>query len=185
VLKFLAGRKKVLGGAVLSGGEPTMHPRLHSLIKAIHDLGLPVKLDTNGMNPAFLRQLCGADDTRPDYIALDLKLAPARYGELLPRATDMAAGLDPTAALCESAALIKASGIPHEYRSLALPDDYFSVNDVEALAPLVDDSPWYFRPFAPGNCLDSAWDNREPASKGAGELLAAKARSLGKNGVGG
>jgi pyruvate formate lyase activating enzyme len=188
VLKFLAGRKKVLGGVVLSGGEPTMHPRLHSLIKKIHDLGLPVKLDTNGMNPAFLRQLCAVENTRPDYIALDLKLAPARYAELLPRSNTADPAItetDPAAALAESAALINASGIPHEYRSLALPDNYFKVNDIEALAPLVDNSPWYFRPFVPGNCLESAWDNREQASKGAIELLAAAARALGKNGVGG
>ncbi|MDR1908741.1 MAG: hypothetical protein LBQ35_02375 [Spirochaetaceae bacterium] len=33
---------------------------------------------------------------------------------------------------------------------------------MEALAPLAEArAPWYFRSFAPGNCLDPAWDRPE------------------------
>jgi pyruvate formate lyase activating enzyme len=200
-LEHIARRKKVLGGVVISGGEPTVHSLTGPLINRIHALGLPVKLDTNGMNPAALYELWKTNDSRPDYIALDLKLAPSRYVELLPGRnnaagntavpppenflTEMPDGFDPAAALGESAAFIASSGIAHEYRSLALPRNYFTAGDVESLSPLVDKSPWYFRPFVPGNSLEAAWDRLEKTAPDVTELLAARARELGKNGMAG
>ncbi|MDR3248123.1 MAG: radical SAM protein [Treponema sp.] len=188
-LDHIARRKKVLGGVVLSGGEPLLYPQLGKIVNDIHDLGLRVKIDTNGMNPPALHELCKKETTKPDFIALDLKLAPERYAELLPGNGAGPAGQnpacrDPAKALAESAGLIRSSGITHEYRSLALPNNYFSVKDVEALCPLVDDSPWYFRSFVPGNCLDSSWDDFEKPAPNAAKLLADRARELGKNGVG-
>jgi pyruvate formate lyase activating enzyme len=178
-LELIEKRKRVLGGVVLSGGEPCLYgdlPALVRRIKAQDKLGLPVKLDTNGTFPAVLEELLSQPDTRPDYIAMDLKIAPARYAELLLRSknetatgnTGAAGGIDGSAAyadsnteaaaLQKSAALIRASGIAHEFRSLILPGGFFGPADKEALAPLAGDSPWNFRPFRPGNCLDPAWD---------------------------
>jgi pyruvate formate lyase activating enzyme len=170
-LGLIKKRRQVLGGAVISGGEPTVYPDLAALIGAVHDLGLPVKLDTNGMNPAVLEKICGDRRSRPDYIALDLKLAPGRYGELLPQEAPPPL-FDPAAALAESAALIRRQGIPREYRSLALPEGYFGVEDIKALSPLVDGGPWRFRPFSPGNCLDPAWNSLPPAGEKAAAALA-------------
>jgi pyruvate formate lyase activating enzyme len=172
-LALIKKRRPVLGGAVISGGEPTVYPDLGALIGEVHDLGLPVKLDTNGMNPGGLEKICGDRRSRPDYIALDLKLAPGRYKELLPREhAGPLPSFDPAAALAESAALIRRSGIPREYRSLALPDGYFGVDDLKALSPLVDGGPWRFRPFSPGNCLDPAWNSLPPAGEKAVAALA-------------
>ncbi|MDR2102454.1 MAG: radical SAM protein, partial [Treponema sp.] len=81
-LAHIKKRRAVLGGVVLSGGEPTLSGELPALIRRIKDLGLKVKLDTNGMAPEVLAGLFGDEKTRPDYIALDLKLSPRRYGEL-------------------------------------------------------------------------------------------------------
>jgi pyruvate formate lyase activating enzyme len=193
VLGHIAGRSKVLGGVVLSGGEPCIYPPLGLWIAEFHRFGLPVKLDTNGMNPQALELLFGNGNSRPDYIALDLILAPGRYGELVPAIKtrdggpavfpDKSGAADPAAALTESAALISSSGIPHEYRSLALPDNRFGPGDIEALRPLVDDSPWHFRLFKPGNCLDPGWNRFDPPPRSMVRLLAEKARELGKNGI--
>jgi pyruvate formate lyase activating enzyme len=186
-LEQIERRRKVLGGVVLSGGEPTLYRDLPALIrqlKAQGKLGLPVKLDTNGTFPAVLEELLSAADTRPDYIAMDLKIAPSRYAELLPQgcvpaelaaeakgqgsppgnsiSPESAATGTASAALAlavqKSAALIRSSGIAHEFRSLILPGGFFGPADREALAPLAGDSLWNFRPFRPGNCLDPAWD---------------------------
>jgi pyruvate formate lyase activating enzyme len=160
------------------------------------------------MNPRALGALFENGETRPDYIALDLKLAPERYGELLPAGagnrgvadSQGAAGNrgvaggpvagaggpdipDPAAALIASAALIRSSGIPHEYRSLALPDGRFGPGDIEALGPLVDNGPWHFRRFMPGTCLDPLWDGLDPPPRSLVRDLAEKARGLGKNGI--
>ncbi|MDR2537629.1 MAG: anaerobic ribonucleoside-triphosphate reductase activating protein [Treponema sp.] len=175
-LRHIEKRRAVLGGMVLSGGEPTLYHELPALIARIKALGLLVKLDTNGMAPHVLETLFGQRETTPDYIALDLKLAPVRYAVL--------GAKNPTARLKESAALIHAAGVDHEFRSLALPHGFFTDNDVEALAPLVDDAPWFFRLFQPGNCLDPTWDEFPAAQKEDGARLAQKAGQLGKR-VGG
>ena len=172
----LQKRRSVLGGVVLSGGEPCLCGELPLIISKIKKIPLPVKLDTNGMFPAMLEKIFRAKETSPDYIALDLKIAPARYAEL---ALKEGSGDN----LIHSAALIRESGIVHEYRTIALPGGYISAEDIEALAPLADNAPWYFRPFAGGNCLESAWDGlEEPAAEARARLeaLAARARELGK-----
>jgi pyruvate formate lyase activating enzyme len=179
-------RRAILGGVALSGGEPTLYASLATLIARIKALGLAVKLDTNGMAPHALEELLRDRETTPDYIALDLKVAPARYAELGCKVSDttareaMAKVSDTTTEaathLKESAALIRASGILHEFRSLALPDGFFADSDIDALAPLVDDAPWFFRPFQPGNCLDTAWDELPATSEDACVELAAHAR---------
>ena len=195
----LQKRHSVLGGVVLSGGEPCIQAGLPDIIAEIKKIALslgrtafPVKLDTNGMFPAMLENLLNREETRPDYIALDLKLAPPRYSEILPesgRVSGLSNMFDPGGALLQSAALIRGSGLAHEYRTLALPGGLVSEKDIEALASLADEAPWYFRPFRSGNCLDPAWDNPEWDSgetrkqlKTMSEALAAKARELGKTG---
>jgi pyruvate formate lyase activating enzyme len=173
-------RRLVLGGAVLSGGEPCLCNELPDIISEIKKIGLPVKLDTNGMFPSLLEKLFCREKSRPDYIALDLKIAPSRYRNLLPQG---AGAPDPASLLSQSALLIRQAGISHEYRSLAFNGTYFNESDIEELAPLTDNSPWYFRPFLSGNCLDPAWDEMEKPSAGRVEELAKKARELGKTGI--
>jgi len=175
-LAHLRKRREVLGGVVLSGGEPCLCGEIPDIIAEIKKIPLPVKLDTNGMFPAMLEKLFSREETSPDYIALDLKIAPARYAEL-------ALKEDSGNNLIQSAALIRKSGIDHEYRTLALPGGYINEEDIEALAPLADNAPWYFRPFVGGNCLATAWDAMEEPAEEARtrlEALAEKARELGK-----
>ena len=159
-LAHLRKRRSVLGAVVLSGGEPCLQEELPAIIEEIKKLQLPVKLDTNGTIPAMLEKLLGREETRPDYLALDLKIAPARYRELLPP-PQTANTYNPGDALIQSAALVRSSGIAHEYRTLALPGGHITEKDIESLAPLADRSPWHFRPFRGGNCLAPAWDTLE------------------------
>ncbi|MDR3161426.1 MAG: anaerobic ribonucleoside-triphosphate reductase activating protein [Spirochaetaceae bacterium] len=184
-LGHLEKRRAVLGGVVLSGGEPTLYRGLAGLIRRIHGLGLPVKLDTNGMDSGALEALLRDRETRPDYIALDLKAAPERYGSLLPSpaAAGEAASIRARGELERSAALIRQSGIEREFRTVVLPGSFLGPADIAGLAPLADDSPWYFRPFRPGNCLDPAWDRLEAPRREEVEALAETARSLGKRGM--
>jgi pyruvate formate lyase activating enzyme len=171
-------RRSLLGGIVLSGGEPAMYGGLPELIGRLRGLGLKLKLDTNGMHPLMLERIFSHAETRPDYIALDLKLAPRRYAALT---VPGSGGTDPGDKLKASAALIAASGIEHEYRTLAFGGGFTGPEDIEELAPLTDGAPWYFRDFRPGNCLDPRWDAAPPPEAGTAERLAALARKLGKN----
>src|SRR5210317_1779771 len=54
VLGYIEHRKDLLEGVVISGGEPTLYEDLPGFAQKIKDLGLKVKLDTNGTNPDLL-----------------------------------------------------------------------------------------------------------------------------------
>ena len=78
LLAFLKKRKGMLDGVCITGGEPTVHKDLPELLRAIKDLGYPVKLDTNGSNPAMLKELVAQHLV--DYVAMDIKNSREKYG---------------------------------------------------------------------------------------------------------
>lgn len=79
LLAFLNKRRGLLDGVCVTGGEPTLWPELPRLLTAIRELGYQIKLDTNGSRPGVLRGL--AEAGLLDYVAMDVKNSPARYGE--------------------------------------------------------------------------------------------------------
>ncbi|MBU1247544.1 MAG: radical SAM protein, partial [Proteobacteria bacterium] len=58
---FLAERAAWIHGVTITGGEPTFVPGLGELLWMIKGLGLPVKLDTNGMLPDVVRDVLEQD----------------------------------------------------------------------------------------------------------------------------
>jgi pyruvate formate lyase activating enzyme len=79
-LADLRRRRVWLDGLVVSGGEPTAAPELEALLEDVARLGLPVKLDTNGSDPARLEALLAAGLV--DTVAVDVKGPWSRYPEL-------------------------------------------------------------------------------------------------------
>ncbi len=78
LLSFLKKRKGMLDGVCITGGEPALQRDLPELFCAIKALGYPVKLDTNGSNPAMLKEL--VQQGLVDYVAMDIKNSPEKYG---------------------------------------------------------------------------------------------------------
>lgn len=76
VLAFLEKRRSVLGGVVVTGGEPLFQPDLPLFLARVKALGYRIKLDTNGTYPDRLAAL---DPALVDYLAFDLKNAPSAY----------------------------------------------------------------------------------------------------------
>jgi len=141
-LNLIEKRIRVLGAVVLSGGEPLLYPELGKLVSKIKEYNLLVKVDTNGMLPDTLLTLLQDRQTTPDYIALDLKIAPARYSalcysssieEISKRRKPGGGKPDENGAellLAKTVQILKDSGIPHEYRTVVLPHTHFSEDDV-------------------------------------------------------
>jgi pyruvate formate lyase activating enzyme len=178
-LALIEKRRKVLGGVVLSGGEPTLYSKLPELIVYIKDLGLSVKVDTNGTNPDMIKEILTPDQWCIDYIALDLKIHPRRCAQLEIFAPPQRNGeCSIIERLIESAALIRESGIPCEMRSLALPAGQFTQADIKGLALLAGAAPWHIRAFRPGNCLDPAWNDYPPTSDAELAVLVEAARRI-------
>ena len=109
LLAFLKKRQGLLDGVAFTGGEPLLRSELKELIVKVRALGFAVKLDTNGTHPARLRELL--DEKLVDYVAMDIKNSPARYGE-----TVGVANID-LAPIRESVKLLMDSGIPYEFRT--------------------------------------------------------------------
>lgn len=77
VFSYLNKRKNILEGVCISGGEPLIHKNIKILIKNIKDLGLSIKIDTNGSNPDMLQELI--DENLIDYVAMDIKNTFDKY----------------------------------------------------------------------------------------------------------
>lgn len=63
-------------GACISGGEPTIHLGLIELCKKLKNIGLEIKVDTNGSNPSVLNELL--EQKLVSYVAMDIK-GPKRF----------------------------------------------------------------------------------------------------------
>jgi len=79
LLRFLAGRRGLLDGVAITGGEPLLREENLDLLREIRALGYPVKLDTNGTHPDRLRRALA--EGLAQYVAMDIKNSPARYAQ--------------------------------------------------------------------------------------------------------
>jgi len=140
---FLESKKKMLDGVVITGGEPTVSPGLHNFIKKIKSLGFAVKLDTNGTNPLVLKKLMG--ENLLDYIAMDVKAPFARYHEITQSKI-------PVENISESISLLRASSVPHEFRTTLYPQ--LTVKDLHEIAHLIPKEKWFLQDFQSKNALD-------------------------------
>ena len=109
LLAFLGRRRGLLDGVCVTGGEPLLRPGLADLLERIKALGFPVKLDTNGSHPDTLASLW--ERGLVDYVAMDVKNSPARYGE-----TAGVPGLD-LAPVRASVAWLLEGQVDYEFRT--------------------------------------------------------------------
>ncbi|MGB9886283.1 MAG: anaerobic ribonucleoside-triphosphate reductase activating protein [Moorellales bacterium] len=82
VLEWLARRKGMLGGVVVSGGEPTVQPDILPFLARLKALGFAVKLDTNGSRPQVVAVALGSG--LADWVAVDYKVPARMYGMVSP-----------------------------------------------------------------------------------------------------
>lgn len=108
----LRQRRSFIDGVVVSGGEPTLAAGLEEFLRQIKALDLQVKLDTNGLRPGVIGRLLSAGLV--DYLAIDLKTAPVRYGELHDTPPEIGA-------LHDSCRLAIESAPEYEFRTTCVP----------------------------------------------------------------
>ena len=80
VMDRIAARTSWLDGIVISGGEPTFAPGLRDLLSYLSTLGLPLKLDTNGMDPEIVEECLRRDLV--ELVAVDVKGPWEKYPAL-------------------------------------------------------------------------------------------------------
>lgn len=109
VLDFLRKRKGILEGVCITGGEPTLQPDLEDFIRSVRELGLLVKLDTNGYKPDLLRDFCRKGLL--DFVAMDIKAGRSHYAAT--------AGVDGMRLerIDESIRFLLEGSVPYEFRT--------------------------------------------------------------------
>ena len=145
IFEYLVLRKKILDGVVITGGEPTVQKDLKGFIKKIKDLGLLVKLDTNGGNPKVLQELI--DEKLVDYVAMDIKNIFNKYNITAGKKIN----LDN---IKKSIEILKASKIDYEFRTTIIKEMH-SLDDIISICKLVGDAKYYLQNFEDSeNVLD-------------------------------
>lgn len=137
VMAYLYKRRKILDGVVISGGEPTIWDDLIPFIKKVKEFKLDIKLDTNGYNPAMLKEII--DNNLVDYIAMDIKAIPDKYMKVINKKIDFNK-------ILESIDLIKKSNIKYEFRTTIMKDVH-DKNDIIKILKLIGDSKLYLQNF--------------------------------------
>lgn len=112
IKSYILNKKGWIDGVVVTGGEPTTSPELMDILKEIKALEMPVKLDTNGSNPAILEEVLSAG--LADFVAVDIKTVFERYPEVTRTNID-------ASAIIESINLIMRFRTEHEFRTTAYP----------------------------------------------------------------
>lgn len=148
IMKFLKKRKGLLDGVCISGGEPLLQKGLVHWLEEIKALGFSVKVDTNGSNPKKMKQLI--DSNLVDYIAMDVKNAPDRYGQTI---GVNGYALEP---IKESISLLLSSTILYEFRTTVV-REFHTSEDILAIARWIEGAQrYYLQSFVDsGNVLTS------------------------------
>ncbi|MBN2564455.1 MAG: anaerobic ribonucleoside-triphosphate reductase activating protein [Candidatus Eisenbacteria bacterium] len=71
ILEYVRAHNDFIDGVVVTGGEPCVHGKIGGFLAQLRELGVRVKLDTNGSFPELLESLI--TDGLLDYVAMDVK----------------------------------------------------------------------------------------------------------------
>ncbi|HIQ50279.1 MAG TPA: anaerobic ribonucleoside-triphosphate reductase activating protein [Nanoarchaeota archaeon] len=138
ILSYIAENKEFLDGVVISGGEPLAQKDVCDFCKKVKELGLSIKIDTNGFFPEQLKKLILLKLV--DYVALDIK-AP-----LTPEEYSFIAGVKITEndikKLKETIFILSSEKIQAEFRTTVL-QDYHTLEKIEKIVSEIPENATY------------------------------------------
>ncbi len=134
VFDHIKKRKGIIEGVCITGGEPTLQADLEDFIKRLKELGVMVKLDSNGYRPEVLKRLM--ENGLLDYVAMDIKSSLDDYH------TVAGVKLD-TSLIKESIDLLKNGPIDYEFRTTVV-KELHSKETFEKIGELLSGAKQYF-----------------------------------------
>jgi pyruvate formate lyase activating enzyme len=143
-------------GVVLTGGEPTLSPDLFDIIEDLSQLGLPVKLDTNGTRPEVVERLIAGGLIRA--AAVDIKAGFDNYDAVTGGIKGYADKIK------QSAELLLAAGLDPEFRTTVVPGfvDHPDVLEVARFLAERGAGRYYLQQFNPKSVLDDGLNHVKP-----------------------
>lgn len=134
VFDHIKKRKGIIEGVCITGGEPTLQADLEDFIKRLKELGVMVKLDSNGYRPEVLKRLM--ENGLLDYVAMDIKSSLDEYHIV------SGVNLD-TSLIKESIDLLKNGPIDYEFRTTVV-KELHSKETFEKIGELLSGAKQYF-----------------------------------------
>ena len=146
IMDYISKRNKVLDGICITGGEPLLHPGIRNFIKKIRNLGLKVKLDTNGSNYEELKNLI--DEKLVDYVAMDIKNCPDKYSQTVGLANFDLSEIE------KSKNYLLENHVDYEFRTTVV-KQFHEVKDFEKIGEWIKGAKhYYLQNFEDhGNCI--------------------------------
>ena len=135
ILDYLRKRKGVLDGVCITGGEPLLQKGIKRFIKEVREIGMEVKLDTNGSQFEILKDLI--DEGLVDYVAMDIKNCKEKY--VLTTGQD---NLD-IASVEKSVAYLLENHVDYEFRTTIV-SKYHEVSDIKAIGEWIKGAKAYY-----------------------------------------
>jgi len=162
---FLKGKKGLLDGVCITGGEPTANSDLPEFCKEIKQMGFLVKLDTNGYDPEMMKNLI--EEKLIDYVALDVKAPKEKYGKV--------AGIENPIFekkmienIEKSVEILKEGKIDYEFRTTVVPTllekaDILGIGKwLSSLSPGQKLPKYFLQNFRPEKTLDPSFEKIKP-----------------------
>ena len=151
---YITKRKGILDGVCITGGEPLMQKDIIPFIKKIKELGLSVKLDTNGSYHDTLKEIISLGLV--DYVAMDIKNCPDKY--------NITVGLNQAPQdIDKSIDLLLEGKVPYEFRTTVV-KELHTVDDMERLAMRIKGANKYFLQgfIDSGDLIDTGYSAYSP-----------------------
>ena len=135
IFDYLNKRKGVLDGICITGGEPLLYDGIVEFIKKARELGLLVKLDTNGSFPEKLKYLI--DNGLVDYVAMDIKNSKEKYAETIGLKEYDLSNVE------KSVAILLEGRVEYEFRTTIVAE-YHTTQDIVAIGNWIKGAKRYF-----------------------------------------
>ena len=134
LFSYLKKRKGILDGVCITGGEPLLQKDIDLFMRNVHDIGLAVKLDTNGSFPEILSGLI--DEGLVDYVAMDIKAPKDKYAKVC--------GTDKfTDKVAQSVDILMRGKVEFEFRTTVV-RELHDADDFEEIGKWIEGAPKYF-----------------------------------------
>lgn len=145
IIAYLNKRKGLIDGICITGGEPMLMKDLPEFCQRIKNIGVAIKIDTNGFFPSQLKYI--VRNNLCDYVAMDVKNTPEKY-----QLTVGVPSIDISNVL-ESIEFLKTSGIPYEFRTTVC-RPFHTDNDIVRIAHLLGrEERYYLQSFVDSGAL--------------------------------
>ena len=157
ISSFLISHRNWIDGICLTGGEPCFFEDLPEFMEKIRNLGMEIKLDTNGTFPEMLKRVI--DMGLVGYVAMDIK-APLTFAAYKKSARIKSKEL--LRKIRQSIDIITHSGVDYEFRTTVVPNLHNEEDIIEIAREIEGTKKYALQNFSNRDTMDPEFQKVTP-----------------------